>query len=251
MPTSPAWTRDELLLACALVVENGWKSLSHGDPRIADLSDLLRSLPIHEGAAQANSKFRSMGSVRFKSSNLATLHDKYAGVSTKGGHLDHETVAAFIARPAEMLEAAAALREGISSGELHKLPEDPEEVDDRGDSAIEGRLLARRALHRERNRNLRELKIAQARKHGNPLQCEVCTFDFNRFYGPLGKDYIEVHHVLPLHASGPRETTLDDLAFLCANCHRMCHRSRSGESWRTPADLRSEMTQALADLDGR
>ncbi|WP_060894019.1 HNH endonuclease [Streptomyces europaeiscabiei] len=243
MPTSPAWTRDELLLACALVVENGWKSLNHGDPRIAELSDLLRSLPIHDGAAQANPKFRSTGSVRFKSSNLATLHSEYTGVSTKGGHLDQETVTAFRDRPAEMLEAAAALREGISSGELHKLPEDPDEVDDQGNYAIEGRLLARWALYRERDRGLRDLKIAQAEKHGQPLQCEVCAFDFGRFYGSLGKGYIEVHHVLPLHISGPRETTLDDLAFLCANCHRMCHKSRSGESWRTPATLRAEMTQ--------
>ncbi|MFF7599901.1 HNH endonuclease [Streptomyces mirabilis] len=247
MSTSPAWTRDELLLACALVVENGWKSLSQGDPRIADLSDLLRSLPIHRGAGQANPRFRSAGSVRFKSSNLATLHDEYTGVSTKGGHLDQETVAAFRTRPAEMLEAAAALREGISSEELHKLPEHPDEVDDQGNSAIEGRLLARRALHRERDRGLRDLKIAQAEKHGQLLQCEVCAFDFSLFYGTLGKGYIEVHHLLPLHISGPRETTLDDLAFLCANCHRMCHKSRPGESWRTPAALRTEMAQARAD----
>ncbi|MDT0484791.1 HNH endonuclease [Streptomyces doebereineriae] len=243
MPTSPAWTRDELLLACALVVENDWKSLNHGDPRITDLSNLLRSLPIHPGAAQANPKFRSVGSVRFKSSNLATIHSKYTGIRTKGGHLDQETVTAFRDRPTEMLEAAAALREGIRSGELGKLPEDPDEVDDQGNSAIEGRLLARRALHRERDRSLRNLKIAQAEKRGQPLQCEVCTFDFGRFYGSLGKGYIEVHHLLPLHISGPRETKLNDLAFLCANCHRMCHKSRSGESWRTPAALRAEMAQ--------
>ncbi|MGJ3559785.1 HNH endonuclease [Streptomyces sp. INA 01156] len=49
---------------------------------------------------------------------------------------------------------------------------------------------------------------------------------------------MEVHHVTPLYVSGVRKTTLDDLACLCANCHRMCHRSRPGESWRTPAALR-------------
>ncbi|WP_234384821.1 HNH endonuclease [Streptomyces sp. MMG1121] len=69
----------------------------------------------------------------------------------------------------------------------------------------------------------------------------MCDFNFARAYGELGDGYIEVHHVTPLHASGARETKLDDLACLCANCHRMCHRSRPGESWRTPASLRAEM----------
>ncbi|WP_405687604.1 HNH endonuclease [Streptomyces sp. NBC_00057] len=244
MPRSPAWTRDELLLACALVVENGWNELREGDSRVLDLSDLLRSLPIHANAAQAIPKFRSIGSVSRKTSDLASNHPAYTGSPTKGGRLDKEVIATFIARPSEMLGAAAALRQGIGTGELHKIPEDPDELDDEGNSAIEGRLLARWALHRERDRNLRARKIARAEKLGQPLQCEVCTFDFGRFYGALGKGYVEIHHVLPLHISGPRETKLEDLAFLCANCHRMCHRGHRGASWRTPAALRAEIEKA-------
>ncbi|MCX5100943.1 HNH endonuclease [Streptomyces sp. NBC_00439] len=243
MPRSPAWTHDELLLACALVVENDWNELREGDPRVLDLSELLRSLPIHEGAARTIPKFRSTGSVSRKTSDLASNHPAYAGTPTKGGRLDKEVIAAFATRPTEMLAAAAALRQGIGTGELHKIPEDPDELDDEGNSAIEGRLLARWALHRERDRSLRARKIARAEKLGMPLQCEVCAFDFCHFYGPLGKGYIEVHHRLPLHVSGPRETHLDDLAFLCANCHRMCHKSRSGKSWRTPSALRAEIAQ--------
>ncbi|MFF3352564.1 HNH endonuclease [Streptomyces sp. NPDC002917] len=243
MPRSPAWTRDELLLACALVVENDWNELREGDSRVLGLSDLLRSLPIHEGAAQTIPKFRSIGSVSRKTSDLASNHPAYAGTPTKGGRLDKEVIAAFITRPAEMLEAATALRQGIGTGELHEIPEDPDELDDEGNSAIEGRLLARWALYRERDRGLRIRKIARSEKLGQPLQCEVCAFDFGHFYGTLGRGYIEVHHRLPLHISGPRETKLDDLAFLCANCHRMCHKSRSGESWRTPSALRAEIAQ--------
>ncbi|WP_203186480.1 HNH endonuclease [Streptomyces pratensis] len=241
MPKSPAWTHDELLLACALVVENGWNELREGDPRVLDLSGLLRSLPIHQGAAQTIPKFRTVGSVSHKTSDLASNHPAYPGIPTKGGKLDKVVIAAFIARPSEMLGAAAALRQGIGAGKLHVIPEDPDEVDDDGNSAVEGRLLARWALHRERDRGLRARKIARAEKLGQPLQCEVCTFDFGHFYGTLGAGYIEVHHRLPLHISGPRETGLDDLAFLCANCHRMCHKSRPGESWRTPDALRAEL----------
>ncbi|MET7850510.1 HNH endonuclease [Streptomyces avermitilis] len=55
----------------------------------------------------------------------------------------------------------------------------------------------------------------------------------------LGDGYIEVHHRLPFHISGVTETRIADLALLCANCHRMCHRSFRGESWRTPDALRA------------
>ncbi|WLQ42900.1 HNH endonuclease [Streptomyces laculatispora] len=248
MPRSPDWTHDELLLACALVVENGWAELREGDARVRDLSELLRSLPIHAGAAQTITKFRSIGSVSHKTSDLASNHPAYSGTPTKGGRRDKVVIAAFISRPSEMLKAADALRQGISTGELHKLPEDPDEVDDEGNPAIEGRLLARWALHRERDRTLRARKIARAVKLGQPLHCEVCTFDFGHFYGSLGKGYIEVHHRLPLHVSGPCKTKLDDLAFLCANCHRMCHKSQPGESWRTPSAVRAQIAQSTPDL---
>ncbi|MFF9522688.1 HNH endonuclease [Streptomyces achromogenes] len=151
---------------------------------------------------------------------------------------------ALINREAEMLQAAQAIEEGIASGELYLIPPQPDEVDESGTTAIEGRLLVRRALARERNPRLRQLKIEQMRRQGRPLHCEVCGFDFARTYGELGDGYIEVHHVTPLHISGTRETRLDDLACLCANCHRMCHRSRPGESWRTPSSLRAEMRKS-------
>ena len=63
--------------------------------------------------------------------------------------------------------------------------------------------------------------------HGT--KCMACGFDFLEFYGERGRDYIEVHHVVPL-------STLDeavdvnphtDLIVVCANCHRMIHRKRN------------------------
>ncbi|MDN5896921.1 MAG: HNH endonuclease, partial [Nocardioides sp.] len=69
---------------------------------------------------------------------------------------------------------------------------------------------------------------------GLPISCEVCAFDFGATYGALGEGYVEVHHRLPLHASGPVKTRLEDLALLCSNCHRMIHRARP---WLTPEGL--------------
>lgn len=235
----PAWTEDELVLAGALVVKNGWHELRTEDSEVQELSELLRSLPIHPAEALTLPEFRSPGSVSRKTSDFAANHPAYSGIGTRCGEPTRLMIKAFIDREAEMLAAAQAIEEGIGSGQLQLIPPQPDEVDDSGATAIEGRLLARRALARERDPKLRKLKIKQARQNGRPLRCEVCGFDFELTYGPLGEGYIEVHHVTPLHISGLRNTKLDDLACLCANCHRMCHRNRRGESWRTPHALRA------------
>ncbi|MFI0511988.1 HNH endonuclease [Streptomyces sp. WSLK1-5] len=237
----PAWTEDELVLAGALVVKNGWRELRTNDREVQELSELIRSLPIHSSEERALPGFRSPDSVSRKTTDFMTNHALYAGKATRCGKPTLLMIEAFSDREDEMLQAAQALEEGIASGELHRLPEQPDEVDENGASAIEGRLLVRRALARERDPKLRALKIKQVQRRGHPLRCEICDFDFAHTYGDLGEGYIEVHHVTPLYVSGARETRLNDLACVCANCHRMCHRSRPGESWRTPAALREHM----------
>ncbi|WSC24733.1 HNH endonuclease [Streptomyces sp. NBC_01766] len=238
---SPDWTWDELLLICSRVVNNDWRQLRAYQRPTQDLAELLRSLPLHGDAASEVPEFRSAASISRKSADLLTSRPDYTGPATRGGKLTKLVTEAFIEREAEMLLAAQAIEDGIASGELVLIPEQPDEVAEDGMPATEGRLLARWAISRERNPGLRKRKIAQALKAGQPLQCEVCGFHFGQRYGGLGEGYIEVHHVLPLHISGPRETRLEDLAFLCANCHRMCHRGHRGASWRTPSALRAEM----------
>ncbi|MEU6390653.1 HNH endonuclease [Streptomyces sp. NPDC046939] len=242
------WTRDELLLACALVARNNWHELRQGDPDVIELSELLRSLPINRDAASATPRFRSPDSVSRKTTDIATVHPDYTGRATRGGQPTRDVVAEFLARPDEMKAAAQGIRDGIASGELHRIPPQPGEAGDDGKTpASEGQLLARWAIYRERDRGLRQRKIQQVRQEGRALRCEVCGFDFARVYGELGTGYIEVHHKLPLHISGPTDTRLRDLAILCANCHRMCHKSHQGESWRTPDAVRAVMRSAPGD----
>ncbi|MEI5103188.1 HNH endonuclease [Streptomyces sp. PmtG] len=157
-------------------------------------------------------------------------------------------IEALISREPEMLAAARAIEDGISSGRLQRYARQPDEVDETGVVAIEGRLLVRQALVRERSPKLRRLKIKQVKERGEPLRCEVCGFDFGRAYGGVGDGYIEVHHVTPLHAAGPSETSLDGLACLCANCHRMCHRVSPGKSWRTPEEPRGLMRTSASGI---
>jgi hypothetical protein len=70
-----------------------------------------------------------------------------------------------------------------------------------------------------------KLRADAVREYG--AGCQVCGFDFGRFYGGLGSGFVEVHHKRPLStARNERLTKLNDVAVVCANCHRMLHRLR-------------------------
>jgi HNH endonuclease len=87
-------------------------------------------------------------------------------------------------------------------------------------------LVQHQALETVRNRKLvSDAKSAFKHKHGK-LFCEVCDFDFSARYGERGTDYIEAHHLVPIsQLSAATLLTTKDLAMVCANCHRMLHRT--------------------------
>lgn len=97
---------------------------------------------------------------------------------------------------------------------------------DRMEGSEEGnpRLVAH--LRRERNQKIINMKKAQVLSDNGTLACEVCSFDFCDVYGKVGENFCEVHHLKPLaKADGIVKTTLEDLAVVCSNCHRIIHRS--------------------------
>ncbi len=93
--------------------------------------------------------------------------------------------------------------------------------------SIEGAIIER--IHRFRERDHSLVVTAKNRfleKHGE-LFCTICSFSYSRTYGDLGEGYIEAHHVKPIsERDGAEETKVEDLAIVCANCHRMIHRDR-------------------------
>ncbi|MBD1832345.1 HNH endonuclease [Cyanobacteria bacterium FACHB-472] len=59
------------------------------------------------------------------------------------------------------------------------------------------------------------------------LKCDVCNFNYSAFYGNLGNDYIECHHLNPVsELKDGNKTKINDLALVCSNCHRMLHRKK-------------------------
>lgn len=232
------WTRDEVILACDLVSRNEWRELNRKSPALEELSDLLRAADIHPRARRPDN-FRSLGSVRRKVADIASQHPTYSGKPTRGGSHDKPVLLEFIANTSQMQAEAARIREGLrSSGRMLPIELD---VDHGVLEADEGQELFVQHLRRERDRALRASKLSAVRAEGRPIACEVCGFDFAATYGALGEGYIEVHHRLPLHASGPVKTRLEDLALLCSNCHRMIHRARP---WLRPEELARVMPSA-------
>lgn len=62
------------------------------------------------------------------------------------------------------------------------------------------------------------------RHHG--LNCTACGFNFETAYGPLGEDFIHVHHIVPIGAVEAEYSVdpVNDLVPVCPNCHAMIHR---------------------------
>ncbi|MEZ0385232.1 HNH endonuclease [Mycobacterium sp. pW045] len=236
---SPPWVRDEVILACDLVAQNGWQYLTAEDPRVVELSALLQQLPFHPMELRSDT-FRNPNGVARKTVDIATHHPDYTGAGTKGGAVDKEVLLEFLEDPAGMHEIAEILRRAIADDTLTEQLTVP--VDEEDDHAKEGRLLQRHHFVRERDKKLRAKKIAAFLTAHPRVHCEICGFDFEATYGERGREYTEVHHVVPLHASGETKTKLGDLILLCANCHRMIHRSTP---WLTPDELRELLTDQL------
>lgn len=94
-------------------------------------------------------------------------------------------------------------------------------------AAKEGGMRLTTHLIRERNRRIVNAKRQQVLLATGRLACEVCKFDFHTCYGDVGAGFCEVHHRIPLaKTTRAIETSLDDLAVICSNCHRMIHRCK-------------------------
>ena len=59
-------------------------------------------------------------------------------------------------------------------------------------------------------------------------ECQVCGLRFEERYGELGREFMQVHHKLPLSEIADHDNytvnPLEDLVPVCPNCHAMLHR---------------------------
>lgn len=70
--------------------------------------------------------------------------------------------------------------------------------------------------------------------------CRICEFDFEKKYGDIGKEFIHVHHLLPLSEIKKeyKVNPIKDLIPVCPNCHAMLHKRIPAY---TPEDIKNFM----------
>lgn len=66
--------------------------------------------------------------------------------------------------------------------------------------------------------------------HYHGLNCKVCDLNFEKKYGDIGKLFIHIHHIVPIHMIGKtyKVDYKKDLIPVCPNCHSMLHRKING-----------------------
>jgi 5-methylcytosine-specific restriction protein A len=229
MARNPKWSRDELILALELYFRVNPNHTSDSNPEIIKLSATLNQLPIHP-AAKHGEKFRNANGVYMKLCNYLRFDPDYTGEGLKrGGKLEEEIWNEFTGDPKRLTEVATSILAGMT--EVSAPTDSIQAALDEDEEFPEGRVLTQLHKRRERNRKVTKKKKSKMLEETGILACEVCGFDFQEVYGELGEGFAECHHRKPLSTlTKSKNTRLSDLAIVCANCHRMLHRTRPWKS---------------------
>jgi 5-methylcytosine-specific restriction enzyme A len=237
--SNPDWTRDELIVALNFYLKHRPNPPGKHSKNIVELSRMLNRLGEKLFAPEDRARtFRNENGVYMKLMNFRRLDPYYTegGRSglVRGGKAEEDVWKEFADDAVRCRNVAEAIMASLEDpgmrdtwvSDIHGMEEAPE-----------GRLLTRKHLARERNRKLVDSKLKHAIKVNGRLVCEVCGFDFVSHYGIRGKGFIECHHTKPLASVPEGHTThVDELALVCANCHRMIHRAKP---WLSVSELKS------------
>lgn len=224
---NPKWHRDEIILALDLCFSTGRGIINKKNPKIHELSKILRALPLILDRPDEE-KFRNVNGVTKKLSNFLALDKEYQGQGLKkGSELDKIVYNEFVNDKEKLNAIANEIRLVAGSKEVKQKIYTIEEGEQTlKDSVMEGQVLYKLHKVRERDGKIVERKKKQIWNRTGKLACEACVFEFESFYGNIGKGFIECHHRVPLaNFKVASKTTLNDLALVCSNCHRMLHKS--------------------------
>lgn len=218
---NPPWEYDELVIALDVYFHEPRARQSKSHPAVADLSRVLRALPLPIERPDPE-RFRNVNGVFMKLQNFKAVDPDYTadgrtGLGAGATQRERTLYERYADNQTELRALAQQIRDRVDEGG-EALPSTPEEGEE---GSIEGRVLYR--VHKTRERNKSEEKKRAVLEATGRLECEACDFDFLATYGERGRGFAECHHKLPL-SEGTRTTYLRDLAIVCANCHRMLHR---------------------------
>ncbi|MFT3683071.1 MAG: HNH endonuclease [Ferruginibacter sp.] len=222
---NPDWHRDEIIIALNLYFDSKRGSIDKNNPKVIEVSQTLNALPLFSEIPDKE-KFRNPNGVSLKLSNFLAIDPSYTGKGmSRGSDLDRKVFMEFY-NDRERLKRIASSIKKIS--EDSKLKNQIYEVGDdeltKNDSVVEGAILYKLHKVRERDKKIVISKKKQVFNLVGKLACEVCSFEFESYYGEIGRGFIECHHKSPLaKIQIAAKTKLEDLALVCSNCHRMLH----------------------------
>ena len=217
--SNPDWTWEEELLAFATYIRHKTQGNSN-HPAVQQLSELLRSLPIHDASVRAPT-FRNRNSVARKLADIHTHQPGFPGKATSGSRLDREIWLRFGNRIPEALRIADLIQ-----SEATHVQGSSDDSDVSSETFPEGRILYSVHKRRERSPSLRKRKLNQFRRQHGRLFCQACQLELALMTSNEDLNVYECHHLQPLHEIGETESRLNDLVILCPTCHRIAHRLR-------------------------
>lgn len=200
------------------------------DGEIATLAPLRVSIRNHSSyQIDLQDRFRAIAADLTKIEEIRDTHPDLADAITR-----HWEVLATEVNSAEIERAAVevnsiqdrlfGLTNSASAIELAKAEARPP-VEEEEIFGVEGRLLARIHYYKERDKGL----PARAKKHykdknNGTLVCSACGLDPVGMYGIDGERCLEAHHRIPIEQLQPDSVTrVEDVAVVCASCHRIIH----------------------------
>ena len=136
-------------------------------------------------------------------------------LAARNGHISSKAIDAYIRFYAKKL--------GVDlSTIIDTTPNSDQETEEDERQRFEGRLIEAKVLRRQRNRAARQKCLEDS-----GYTCYVCGFNFEKTYGEIGKEFLEVHHTKPLATyDDEHPIPQSELCALCSNCHSMVHRKR-------------------------
>ena len=231
---NPKWTRDEIILALDTYFRVNINNLSVHEDSIVRLSKLLQRLNAYEYGRRTDT-YRNPSGVHMKLMNFYSIEYPGKGLQN-ASRLDRQIFDEFADDKVHLEAIANKIIDTITNGKQIEISYEDE-------GFMEGAILEKQHKYKERNVKAVKTKKARALSEYGYLQCEVCGFIFKDMYGELGDGYIECHHIIPLaDIELQKETKINDLALVCANCHRMLHRKRP---WITIEELKQIVNNTI------
>ena len=230
----PTWNRDELIIALAAYVR--WEGNPPGKTSadIMALSQFLNGLRISLGTP-AHETLRNANGVYMKLMNFRRFDQAYSSQGksglTRGGKLEAEIWDTFHPHPERLARIADAIRSGMPAAGQIAPDIAAEQLDRRGGGFRRSRRgpdpLGPSSFAANARRNSRRPRRTKPIRHlANSAAKSVSSISMRPMASGAKASSSAITYSHSKASRASQKTRLDDLALVCANCHRMIHARR-------------------------